>query len=102
VYAHLKIAKTGLDGIKSLILDTYRKEKAEDAPKITDTKNGFAVNVLYCPGVKHLHSIGRDVSPWFRYTTEVVMEVLAAECGATFTMLAYDEATGAARYTFEK
>ncbi len=102
VYAHLNIAKTGLDGIKNLILDTYRKEKAEDALKITDTKGGFAAEIAYCPAVKHLHSIGREVSPWFRYTTEVVMEVLAAECGAIFKMLSYDEETGAARYTFEK
>ena len=102
VYAHLNIASTGLAGIKALILDTYRKEKAEDAITVTDTENGFDVKVSYCPGVKHLHSIGRVVSPYFRYSTDFVMEALAAECGATFTMHSYDEETGAARYSFTK
>ena len=102
VYAHLNIAATGLAGIKALILDTYRKEKAEDAVTVTDTENGFEVSVAYCPGVKHLHSIGREVSPYFRYSTDYVMEALAARCGATFTMHSYDEETGAARYSFVK
>ncbi len=102
VYAHLNIAQSGLNGIKTLILDTYQKEKASDAIEITDTEGGFAVEVKYCPAVKHLHSIDREVSPFFRYTTEFVMEELAAECGATFTMQSYDEATGASRYTLTK
>lgn len=102
VYAHLEIAKKGLDGIEKLIRDTYRKEKAEDALTITKTENGFSVEIAYCPAVKHLHSIGRELSPWFRYTTEVVMQTLAAECGARFEMLSYDEESGASRYTFTK
>ena len=102
VYAHLEIAKTGLDGIEKLIRDTYRKEKAEDALTVTKNDDGFAVEISYCPAVKHLHSIGREVSPWFRYTTEVVMATLAAECGAHFEMLSYDEESGASRYTFKK
>ncbi len=102
VYAHLNIAKMGLDGIEALIRDTYRKEKAEDALQITKIENGFTVKIAYCPGVKHLHAIGREVSPWFRYTTEVVMKTLADECGARFEMLSYDEETGAAHYTFKK
>ena len=102
VYGHLGIAKAGLDGIEALIRDTYRKEKAEDALTITKTENGFTVEIAYCPAVKHLHSIGREVSPWFRYTTEVVMATLAAECGARFEILSYDEESGASRYIFTK
>lgn len=102
VYAHLNISKTGLDGIEKLIRDTYKKEKAEDAIVITKRDNGFEVEIQYCPAVKHLHHIGRKVSPFFRYTTEFVMAALAAECGAIFTMQNYDEETGAARFTFSK
>jgi hypothetical protein len=102
VYAHLNIREKGLDAIEALIRDTYQKEKAEDALTITKTENGFAVEIAYCPAVKHLHSIGHEVNPWFHYTTTVVMDTLAKECGAHFKLLSYDADTGAARYTFTK
>ncbi len=102
VYAHLEIAQKGLDGIEELIRDTYRKEKAEDALTITKSANGFTVQIAYCPAVRHLHSIGREVCAWFRYSTETVMQTLATACGARFEMLSYDEQTGASRYTFTK
>ncbi len=100
VYAHLNIAAAGLDGIAALIADTYRKEKASDALTLEPDDGGMTVRVAYCPAVKHLHGIGREVSPWFRYTTEVVMQELASEAGLRFEMLSYDEETGAASYRF--
>lgn len=102
VYAHLNIPEKGLNGIENLIRDTYQKEKAEDALTITKTENGFAVKIAYCPAVKHLHNIGREVNPWFHYTTTVVMDTLAKECGAHFEMHFYDAETGSAHYTFTK
>jgi len=94
------MADKGLAAIAEKIADTYRKEKAEDAVTITCTDNRLDVAVSYCPAVKHLHATGRDVSPWYRYTTEIVMEVLAGLGGFTFVMDSYDEATGAAKYHF--
>ena len=60
------------------------------------------VQVAECPAVKHLRATGREVSPWYRYTTETVMEVLADRCGLRFVMVSYDEDTGTAEYRFEK
>ncbi|MDO4487680.1 MAG: hypothetical protein Q4B67_01120 [Eubacteriales bacterium] len=94
--------KNGLKAIESKILDTYKKEHSEDA--VTTELNGdtLTVNVSYCPGVKHLKATGRVVSPWYRYTTEVVMDTLAKAGGFTFVMDSYDEETGAAKYHFTK
>ena len=58
------------------------------------------VTIKYCPAVKHLLATGRTMSKWYSYTTEVVMDIFAKAGGLTFTMESYDEATGAARYTF--
>jgi hypothetical protein len=101
VYAHLHVEESGLDGIAALIEDTYKKEKASDALTLKKEENGITVRVSYCPGVKHLRETGREVSPYYRATTEVVMATLAEKAGAQFCMLSYDEQTGAAAYRFE-
>ncbi len=95
------IKANGLAGIEKKIRDTYKKEKAEDALEITHNGGRMTVDISYCPAVKHLKNTGRAVSKWYRYTTEIVMEVLAEYAGAKFTMESYDEETGAARYSFE-
>lgn len=91
----------GLAALEAKIRDTYEKEKTLEAleTKLTDTS--LEVAVAFCPAVKHLHATGREVSPWYRYTTEVVMETLAEIGGFRFTMESYDEATGAAKYRFD-
>lgn len=89
-----------LQSIADQILDTYQKEKAPDAVKLDLQENSLQVNVSYCPGVKHLKATGREVSKWYRYTTEFVMATLAEELGFTFVMDSYDEATGTAQYRF--
>ena len=63
-------------------------------------EKGLLVEIAYCPAVKHLLKTGREVTPWYRYSTEVVMEVMAEKCGYTFVMDAYDETTGKAQYRF--
>ena len=60
------------------------------------------MKIAYCPAVRHLHAIGREISPWFPATTEVVMEALATRAGLSFHMDAYDAETGAAAYHFSK
>ena len=91
----------GVIAIEEKIRDTYEKEKCPDALTVTHEDGKMTVEIAYCPAVKHLLATGRKVSPWYRYTTEIVMEALASQCGLTFTMEAYDDATGAARYSFE-
>lgn len=98
VFADMK--KRGLAAIADKIQDTYSKEKSADVLQMTLTEAGLSVQIAYCPAVKHLRATGRQVSSWYRYTTEVVMEVLSAAGGYSFTMDSYDEQTGAASYHF--
>ncbi len=100
VFAAIK--KDGLAAIEAKILDTYKKEKAEDAVMTELAEDKLTVTVAYCPAVQHLLSTGRTMSRWYSYTTETVMRVLAEAAGCRFEMQSYDEATGAARYCFYK
>lgn len=96
-----EIKSEGVLKIAEKIKDTYTKEKAEDAASV-EYKNGeLSVNVFYCPAVKHLTSTGREVSPWYKYTTETVMQRLAKAAGKEFKMHSYDEKSGAAKYSFK-
>lgn len=96
------IKTRGLSAIADTIRETYKKEKAETVLTVLTDGNLLEVYVSACPAVTHLHKTGREVSHWFPYTTETVMQVLAEAAGSRFKMLSYDEATGKARYRFEK
>ena len=96
-----EIKADGLFAIERKIVDTYIKERATDALSISNDGKTLTVKVSYCPAVKHLRATGREVSPWYRYTTEYVMPSLANAANAKFTMASYDEKTGGAEYTFE-
>ncbi len=100
VFAAMK--EQGLAAIEAKIRDTYEKEKALEVLKTELTENTLTVQVSECPAVKHLKATGREVSPWYRCTTELVMAELAKAGGYTFTMDRYDEETGAAQYRFSK
>ncbi len=92
----------GLVALEEKILDTYKKEKALDAVEtnLSADATELTVNIKYCPAVKHLKGTGRDVSKWYRYTTEIVMELLANTIDCDFIMESYDDETGAASYRF--
>ena len=94
------IRKEGLAALQAKIQDTYKKEKTPEALETVLTEKELKVTVHFCPAVRHLHNTGRKVSSWYRYTTEVVMDVIARETGYVFTMDSYDEETGAAAYHF--
>lgn len=99
----LKAIQTeGLAAIEAQIQNTYKLEKAESLLKTELTEKGLKVTVAHCPAVKHLHKTGRQVSRWYRCTTEDVMKRFAKEAGAEFVMDSYDEETGAAAYHFTK
>ena len=91
-----------LGALEDKIRDTYEKEKALDVLTTALDGDTLTVTVAECPAVKHLHATGREVSPWFRYSTETVMQTLAAAGNLRFTMVSYDETTGKAEYRFEK
>lgn len=96
------IKENGFAALEKKIRDTYKKEKAEDAVEIITEGDKMTVNVRYCPAVKHLRATGRDVSKWYVYTTETVMEVLTRDSGIKFSMEEYNTETGAARYSFSR
>ena len=94
------IRRDGLAAILENIQETYRKEKAEEVLSTAVDEHSLTVKVAYCPAVKHLRATGRNVSFWYRYTTEVVMRIFAEAGDFKFTMVSYDEETGAAEYRF--
>ena len=94
----------GLKALQEKIIDTYVKEKAEDAltTQLSEDEMSLQVEVKYCPAVRHLKATGRTMSDWYRYSTEIVMETLANSAGFTFQMDSYDDETGTAAYHFYK
>ena len=94
------IKEKGLQAIADKITDTYTKEKALDVLTLDLSENKLSVKISQCPAVKHLTATGRTMSPWYVYTTTVVMDVLAKAGGYKFEMISYDPATGAAEYCF--
>ena len=91
-----------LAAIADRIAETYRMEKAEDALEMVNDGNKLSVKIKYCPAVMHLRKTGREVTPWFRYTTQTVMQTLADIGGLQFAMESYDDETGAASYSFAR
>ena len=94
------IAEKGLQAIADKIADTYEKEKALDVLSLELTDKNLVVKIKECPAVKHLTGKGLTMSPWYSYTTTVVMDVLAKAGGYQFELISYDQATGAAEYQF--
>ena len=91
-----------LAAIEKKIRETYLAEKCPNVLELNREGDTLSVKVSYCPAVKHLHETGRTVSPWFSHSTTVVMETLAEQAGYQFTLVFYDEETGAASYRFSK
>ena len=98
------VKRHGLVVLEDKIKDTYMKEKQPHVLEtmISPDNQMMSVEVKYCPGVKHLKDTGREVSEWYRYTTEIVMKTLGNDAGYLFVMDSYDEDTGASAYRFVK
>ena len=92
----------GLAALEAKIRDTYNREKSSHVLQTVLNGNKLLVKIAYCPAVKYLKATGREVSPWYRYTTEIVMETLAEMSGFAFEMQSYNEETGEAQYHFAK
>ena len=103
VYARLieKIKREGASALAEKIRDTYNKEHSAQVLTLTEGEGEIRVQVSSCPAVIHLKGTGREVSPWYKYTTEWVMEALAEAVGYSFTMHSYSEEDGSAEYSFK-
>ncbi len=95
------IKARGIDAIADKIRDTYKTEKSENVLTLSKDGDTLTVQIEYCPAVKHLRDTGRTVTPWFKFSTSVVMSTLAKYANKTFTMEFYDDATGKAKYSFK-
>ena len=95
-----KMKQGAMNAIEEKIRKTYHLEHADDVLSIEKKDGKMNVKIAYCPAVKHLHETGRKVSAWFKLGTEVVMQTLAECGGLKFAMESYDDATGAAAYSF--
>ena len=91
-----------LASIEQKILSDYAKDKCPDAVETQLVGNELTVTVKYCPAIKYMTDNDMWQSPWFRFTTQGVMERLAELAGCQFTMDSYDQTTGAAKYRFVK
>ncbi len=92
----------GIQAIEEKIINTYNIEKSIEVLNVIKKDDKTTFEIAYCPAVKHLNETGRKVTPWFSYTTTVVMQVLAKYADAQFKMELYDDATGKAIYSFIK
>ena len=95
-----EIRQQGLTPLKENILASYEKEKAPEAVVVEQNEKELKVKVLFCPVVRYMKGKGYFISPWFKKSTEYVMETVARESGLSFVMGDYDEETGATCYTF--
>ena len=95
------IHKNGLNALADRWKEIYQKEKCPEALKTTLDDKGLTIEVNYCPGVHYLTSSGVVVSPWYRYTKDVVLETIAQECGLNFKIEKHNTQNGAACYRIE-
>lgn len=92
----------GFAAWKAFLENPYIAEHAEDAIDVAFDADRLTARIAYCPAVRHIRSIGHDVSPYYIETTRTVLGTLARETGYCFTLDSYDEATGKAEYHIER
>ena len=97
-----QIKSEGIAPLEEYLRATYAAEEAADELAIVREGEGLRVLVRECPAVRHIRTSGREVSRWYRLTTQTVMETIALATGFRFALLSYDEPTGRAEYTFSK
>ena len=78
------IRKEGIPALRAHLLDTYRREKAEDAITLTEAGDTLTMQEHYDPCEKYLKDTGKKISPYLALVTPVVLRTLAEEAGLTF------------------
>lgn len=95
-----RVKKDGLCALQEHIETIYAVEKVPDNVKCTLSDTELAVTVSECPGVKYIKENGNDPTKWYIELTRTVNHVLGEMCGLNFSLLFYDDNTGAAKYRF--
>lgn len=90
----------GLSAFREYLTKLYLTEEAGDAVSFCETKNSLTVTVHYCPAVQYLKKRNITPGPAYRFCTSMVYDALARATGFSFTLISYDEETGAAEFAF--
>jgi len=96
------ITVSGLLGMQRFIEDLYRVEGCAECVNTVLKQEGLIVEVSRCPALYEITTAGYKPSRWFVMTTSVVYGRLAQMAGLHFSLLRYDEETGAAAFSFAK
>jgi len=92
----------GFAALRQHIESIYEIEEASEAVTVVETDGELRVSVSACPAVAFMKSVGHTPSKWYKQTTSAVNETIADELDCGFSMISYDEETGAAEYRFFK
>lgn len=92
----------GLAAIADFEKKMYEEEKASALLETELSEDGkkLTIKVEKCPAREYLKSEELVISDKFKYADLVPMKVLADAAKAAFTVLSYDDETGAAEYEF--
>ena len=88
------IQKEGVVALQTYLLDSYRREKAEDAITVNVDGSTLRLTEHYDPCEKYLKDTGKHISPYLALVTPVVLETLAQLGGLSF------EKVSAGHYVF--
>lgn len=95
-----RVKANGLGELRKHIEMIYAIEKSSHYVTCTQSDTALIVAVSACPGVMYIKESGNDPTKWYIEYTRTVNNVIANMCGLSFTLLCYDENTGAAQYCF--
>lgn len=101
-YVLAACADVGLKAIADFEKLMYAEEKASDllTAELSEDGKKLTVKVSKCPAREYLKSNNLVISEYFGYADTVPLKVLAESAGAVFTVISYDDETGAAEYGF--
>lgn len=101
-YVRNYFTKMTLEDIAAYLADIYEREEASDRLTLTRTAQQLSVRITKCPAVEYILASGDRPSRYYIHTTKTLYAELAAISGLSFSLASYDDATGAAAFTFTK
>ncbi|MBQ9843796.1 MAG: hypothetical protein IJO31_06545 [Oscillospiraceae bacterium] len=78
----------------------YETEEMPEAFHAELSDNDLVVTVDRCPAITYFRKQDYAPSPWYIELTRTVNETIADLCDLGFSLISYDEQTGAAKYRY--
>jgi hypothetical protein len=101
-YAKNYFSKMTLEEIANYFKDIYEREEASDRLTLDLSDKALTVKISKCPAVEYIFASGDKPSKYYVHTTKTLYAEIAAISGLKFELASYDDATGAAEFTFKK